>query len=181
MKKLTFTALAFSALLMVSCGGEEKKEDKKKDNKEANTGGEEKEVEEVVEVSLVEMDLSQHGYNMTIEVPSDAVFTKGDFNDEIKTPDGKFGITIETMEWSKDEALKEAKANDVNKLKEVLEESDNGYFIQTEVMGKDDFHMYMSFPAEGADFIIFQNEKGVMRTKGEATIMYNSLKSIKQK
>lgn len=181
MKKLGLTALALAALVLVSCGGEEKKEDKKKDNKEANKEGDENNMEAPKEVAMVEMDLSEHGYPLTIQVPEGATFEKGKFDDAIKTPDGKFGITIQTMDWSKEEALGEAKKNDMNKLKEILEETENGYFIQTEVMGKDDFHMYMSFPAPEDELYIFQNEKGAMRTKAEATTMFNSLKSIKQK
>ncbi len=181
MKKLALTALAFSTLMITSCGGEEKKEDKKKENKEVKNDEGKEEVETPKEVAMTEMDLSEHGYPLTIQVPEGATFEKGNYNDLIKTADGKFAITVEKLDWSKDEALGEAKKNDVNKLKEVLEETDNGYFIQTEVMGKDDFHMYMSFPAEGEDLIIFQNEKGAMRTKAEATTMFNSLKSIKQK
>ncbi|MCB0477536.1 MAG: hypothetical protein KDC84_05205 [Crocinitomicaceae bacterium] len=180
MKKIGLTFIALASLVLVSCGGEEKSEDKKKDNKEASNEGEEN-VEAPKEVAMVEMDLSEHGYPLTIMVPEGATFEKGNYNDLIKTADGKFGITIETMDWGKDEALDEAKKNDVNKLKEILEESENGYFIQTEVMGKDDFHMYMSFPAPEDELYIFQNEKGAMRTKAEATTMYESLKSIKQK
>ncbi|MEZ4937442.1 MAG: hypothetical protein R2799_07595 [Crocinitomicaceae bacterium] len=181
MKKLGLSFLALAALVLVSCGGEEKKEEKKEAKKEVASDQGEESIEAPKEVAMVEMDLSEHGYPLTIMVPEGATFEKGKFDDAIKTADGKFAITIETMDWAKDEALEEAKKNDVNKLKEILEESENGYFIQTEVMGKDDFHMYMSFPAEEDDLYIFQNEKGAMRTKAEATTMYESLKSIKQK
>lgn len=182
MKKLAFAALAVSALMFTSCGGEEKKEDKKKDNKEASKEEVKEEVkEETIEVSLVEMDLSDHGYPITIEVPDDVTFEKGSYVDVLKNADGSFALTLSAMEWSKEEALGEAKKNDVNKFKEMLDETDNGYLIQTEVMGKDDFHMWMSVDGGLEEPIIFENEKGNMPTKATATVMFNSLKSAKKK
>jgi hypothetical protein len=180
MKKVSLLIVAFATLFLTSCGGEEKKDDKKSDDKKEAKKDEVQE-EAPITISLVEMDLTDHGYPVTIEVPDNVVFEKGDYNDILKNPDGTFAITITTMEWTKDEALGEAKKNDMNKLKEVLEESENGYFIQTEVMRKDDFHMWYSVDAGGEEPIIFENDKGNMPTKSVATVMWNSLKSVKVK
>ena len=182
MKKLALAALALSSLFMISCGGEEKKDDKKKVNKEVNKDEENGDLTEApVKVSLVEMDLSQYGYAATIEVPDDVVFEKGEFNDLLKNADGTFAVAIQRLDWTKDEAMAEAKKNDINKLKEVLEETETGYWIQTEVMRKDDFHMWLSVNDGAEAPIIFENDNGGRPTKATSAVMWNALKSVKVK
>lgn len=179
MRKIKFLSVTALSLILFACGGEEKKEEKKGDDKGAKTEQQDEVADEpVAEVKLVELDLSEHGYNITISVPEGVAFEKGKFNDALKNTDGSFSISINRLDWTKDEALKEAQANDLNKFKTMLDETDNGYHIETEVMGKADFHMWMSVNDGGEEPIIFENEKGNMPTKANSTVMFNSLKSI---
>ena len=182
MKKLNLLAIAAMTFFMVSCGGEEKKEEKKTEKK-GETAEKSETPEEPVkaEVQMKDLDLSEYGYNMTISVPEDANFEKGEYNDIIKNADNSFAITVQRLEWTKDEAFTEAKANDMNKFKNLLDETDNGYFIETELMGKADYHMFMSVNDGGEELIIFENEKGMMPKKGDSEVMFNSLKSAQAK
>jgi len=184
MKKVKFLMVASFSLLMVSCGGDAKKDDKKEKGKKEVKGEETKEevetVPETVEVVMKDIDLSEHGYNVIVSVPEGVEFTKGKWDDALANGDKSFSLVVQKIDIDKAESLNNAKENTVNKFKSVIDENDNGYLIETEVMGKADFHIFYMV-GEGDDRIVFENEKGLMPTKEGSVAMFNSLKNMQIK
>lgn len=181
--KKQWIVLAFSGLLLTSCGSkeEESKEGKKEDPKEQTSGDEETqpEQEEAAElnVSLDQtLDLSQYEMPLKIQVPQGTVVDEKSYGIYIKNGEGfNFEPNVDFYE-DVAERKKELEANDLNKLKKYVKDTENGYIAQTEVMGKTEYHIFYLLKGDGFT-VSLENVKGRSYTLPEAKLMWKAFET----
>lgn len=167
MKKLLFLLMIPVAAAFVSCGGEKKEE-------AAKIPG------------MMEVDLTPHGYPVTIMIPDS---TKGLANIEAKSWGGieiivgkDYQVMIKEEPGDIELRKSDITANEVNQLKRYLKEDPDLLFYETAIPGAEqsEYHFYAIVKAGESTYVV-EDIPGEMFSEKDVAHMIESAKSIKAK
>ena len=123
------------------------------------------------------LTLSDAELPLEIYVPEGVAMEQGEW-DTYVTEGGRFRMTVMEDHITAEEFMNNWKANDVNKLKNVLVEDENGFVVESEVAGQSEFHFYHTVTSADGVVYGFENAKdGSKYTEHEAMIMYTSART----
>lgn len=182
MKKTYLTIALIAAVIALPSCGEEKKEEDNKDKTENAQESDEQEAEEAPEKMEMppmqtRLTLSDAELPLEIYVPEGVAMEQGEW-DTYVTDGGRFRMTVMEDHITAEEFMNNWKANDVNKLKNVLIEDENGFVVESEVAGQSEFHFYHTVTSADGVVYGFENAKdGSKYTEHEAMIMYTSART----
>lgn len=191
MKKLSimFVALAL-ALTTAACG---KKDGDKNEGKKAgatdtikvepeNKTGRTAPTPPAAEAKLAAVDLSVVGEDwagLSIMAPEGATAKESFGAGEVKAGD-HFQLEIHSGKADLAARKKESDENDINKVKRYLVESADALVMETELMGKPEFHFVGNVKAGDKEFYC-ENVKGPVYTQADVEAMWKACQSITKK
>ena len=182
--KMKWMLIALLSFSMVACGDgdKEQKEGQKKENKDqAKDEGQDEQSSdddaEEIAMSLDQtLDLSQYDMPLKLKVPEGTTVDEKSYGIYIKNGEGfNFEPNVDFYETVA-ERKKELEANDLNKLKKYIKDTDNGYIAETEVMGKTEYHVFYLIKGEGFTVSI-ENVKGRPYSLPEAKLMWKAFET----
>lgn len=181
--KIKWIFIALISVSMISCGGDdaEKKDEGKKEKKEQKdtdeTGNETSDDAEAVSMTLDKtLDLSQYDMPLKIQVPEGTVVDEKSYGIYIKNGEGfNFEPNVDFYDEVA-QRKKEMEANDLNKLKKYVKETENGYIAETEVMDQTEYHVFYLIKGDGFT-VSLENVKGRSYTLPEAQFMWKAFET----